>query len=143
MAEGDGIPRVNAEVLFQIRDDDLATLNRLEATLRELAAAADAKGPCKVEVEALRKSTPAMMDAGFQTALEAASAAHAGGKSTRIPSGAGHDAQVLSAFMPSGMLFVPSIGGISHHWTENTADDDIVRGAQVFADWAARLLSAP
>ena len=32
------------------------------------------------------------------------------------------------------MMFVPSIGGISHHWTENTSDEDIVLGAQVFTD---------
>jgi N-carbamoyl-L-amino-acid hydrolase len=38
------------------------------------------------------------------------------------------------------MLFVPSIGGISHHWSENTRDDDIVLGAQVFADAIARVL---
>lgn len=130
-----------AEVLFQIRDDNQETLMRLEATLRELAAAADQSGPCKVEVEALRKSTPAIMDAGFRSALEVAAGVYAGGRSTEMPSGAGHDAQTLSTVMPAGMLFVPSIGGISHHWTENTADEDIVRGAQVFADWAARLLA--
>lgn len=49
--------------------------------------------------------------------------------------------QSLSAVMPVGMLFVPSIGGISHHWTENTSDTDIVRGAQVFVDAARRLLT--
>jgi beta-ureidopropionase / N-carbamoyl-L-amino-acid hydrolase len=32
------------------------------------------------------------------------------------------------------MLFVPSIGGISHHWTEDTSDEDIVLGAQVLTD---------
>lgn len=130
-----------AEALFQIRDDNPETLARLEATLRELAATADANGACKVAVEALRKSSPAVMDPQFQAALEASAAAHAGGKSTRMPSGAGHDAQTLSTIMPSGMMFVPSIGGISHHWTENTSDEDIMRGAQVFADWAARLLA--
>ena len=57
-----------------------------------------------------------------------------------MPSGAGHDAQVLATIMPAGMLFVPSIGGISHHWTENTADADIVTGAQVFVDTCRRLL---
>lgn len=129
-----------AEVLFQIRDDNPETLSRLAATLRELAAAAQSKGPCTVEVEALRNSAPALMDASFQSSLEAAAVAHAGSRSTRMPSGAGHDAQTLSTVMPSGMMFVPSIGGISHHWTENTADADIVCGAQVFADWAARLL---
>ena len=41
----------------------------------------------------------------------------------------------------AAMMFVPSIGGISHHWTENTADADIVTGAEVFVDACRRLLS--
>jgi N-carbamoyl-L-amino-acid hydrolase len=52
----------------------------------------------------------------------------------RMPSGAGHDAQWLARKLPAAMMFVPSIGGISHHWTENTSDADIVLGAQVFTD---------
>jgi N-carbamoyl-L-amino-acid hydrolase len=88
-----------------------------------------------------RTGSPAMMDDGFQTAIAAAGAAFAGGKCVRMPSGAGHDAQVLATIMPAGMLFVPSIGGISHHWTENTADADIVTGAEVFVEACRRLLS--
>jgi N-carbamoyl-L-amino-acid hydrolase len=42
--------------------------------------------------------------------------------------------------MPAGMLFVPSIGGISHHWDENTGDADVVMGAQVFVETCRRLL---
>jgi N-carbamoyl-L-amino-acid hydrolase len=57
-----------------------------------------------------------------------------------MPSAAGHDAQVLATIMPAAMLFVPSIGGISHHWTENTADADIVTGAEVFVETCRRLL---
>ena len=91
-------------------------------------------------MERIRTGAPAKMDAAIQNAFEAASAAFAGGKSIRMPSGAGHDAQVLATVMPSGMLFVPSIGGISHHWTENTADADIVTGAEVFVDACRRLL---
>ena len=87
-----------------------------------------------MQIERLRTGAPALMDGVFQKAIEAASAAFAGGRSIRMPSGAGHDAQVLATIMPAGMLFVPSIGGISHHWTENTADADIVTGARVFAD---------
>jgi N-carbamoyl-L-amino-acid hydrolase len=83
-----------------------------------------------------------MMDAAFQDAIEAASADFAGAKSLRMPSGAGHDAQILATIMPSGMLFVPSIGGISHHWTENTEDADIVTGAKVFVETCLRLLQA-
>jgi N-carbamoyl-L-amino-acid hydrolase len=130
-----------AEMLFQIRDDNPAVIARLEELLRTMAAEATAKGPCTVAVEKIRTGAPAMMNTGFQDAIEAASKALAGGRSLRMPSGAGHDAQMLATIMPAGMLFVPSIGGISHHWTENTADADIVTGAQVFVDACRRILN--
>ena len=131
-----------AEMLFQIRDADHDTLKRLEATLNELVAASNKAGPCTATVEALRKSFPAMMDTKIQAALESACEDLGAGSHTQMPSGAGHDAQVLSKVMPAGMLFVPSIGGISHHWTENTSDEDIVRGAQAFATACGHLLKA-
>ncbi|HWX64041.1 Zn-dependent hydrolase [Bradyrhizobium sp.] len=129
-----------AEMLFQIRDDDLAVIARLETRLRTMAGEATASGPCSVTLDRLRTGTPAMMDPRFQSAIEAASKVFAGARSVRMPSGAGHDAQVLATIMPAGMLFVPSIGGISHHWTENTADADIVTGAQVFVEACLTLL---
>ena len=61
------------------------------------------------------------MDAGLQDAIDASADIHAPGLCIRMPSGAGHDAQYLARVMPAAMLFVPSIGGISHHWTEDTA----------------------
>jgi beta-ureidopropionase / N-carbamoyl-L-amino-acid hydrolase len=130
-----------AEMLFQIRDADAAVVARLEAALTAMADQVHAQGRCSVTVDCIRKGTPAMMDSRFQQAIEAASSDFAGGKSLRMPSGAGHDAQVLATIMPAGMLFVPSIGGISHHWTENTADADIVTGAQVFVEACRRLLT--
>ncbi|MDD1534827.1 MULTISPECIES: Zn-dependent hydrolase [unclassified Bradyrhizobium] len=130
-----------AEMLFQIRDDDPAVIARLEQLLRTMANDASARGPCTVTVEKLRTGAPAMMNAGFQDAIEAASKTMAGGRCVRMPSGAGHDAQMLASVMPAGMLFVPSIGGISHHWTENTADADIVTGAEVFVDACRRILA--
>jgi beta-ureidopropionase / N-carbamoyl-L-amino-acid hydrolase len=131
-----------AEMLFQIRDDDPEVIDRLEDLLQSMAADVSAQRRCHVAIERIRTGAPALMDAGFQQAIEAASAALAGGRSIRMPSGAGHDAQVLATIMPAGMLFVPSIGGISHHWTENTDDADIVAGAKVFVDACRRLLSA-
>jgi N-carbamoyl-L-amino-acid hydrolase len=80
------------------------------------------------------------MDDRLIDAIEAAAVTHADGQHVRMPSGAGHDAQLLALKMPSAMMFVPSIGGISHHFTENTADADIVLGCQVFADAAAKIL---
>jgi N-carbamoyl-L-amino-acid hydrolase len=130
-----------AEMLFQMRDDDPNVIDRLEQLLRNMAAEVSALGPCTVAVERIRTGTPAMMDTSFQQAIEAASKAFAGGKSIHMPSAAGHDAQILSTIMPAGMVFVPSIGGISHHWTENTADADIATGAAVFVDACRRLLA--
>lgn len=131
-----------AEVLFQFRDADPAKLDDLEAVLKELVADADRASACDIRLETISKSVPAVMDPAIQDAFEAAASALCPGKFTRMPSGAGHDAQVMARHLPSGMLFVPSIGGISHHWTENTSDDDIVMGARVFGDAAGRLLIA-
>jgi N-carbamoyl-L-amino-acid hydrolase len=82
------------------------------------------------------------MDEQLMAALDAAAEQHAPGKHIRMPSGAGHDAQYLARLLPTAMMFVPSINGISHHWSENTSDEDIVLGAKVFTDAIARVLAA-
>jgi N-carbamoyl-L-amino-acid hydrolase len=123
-----------AEALFQLRDADQAVLDRLDPALNDLAQAANDGGRCRLTVEQLSASTPALMDEALQRALERAAERRAPGQHVRMPSGAGHDAQWLARKLPAAMLFVPSIGGISHHWTENTSDADIVLGAQVLVD---------
>jgi N-carbamoyl-L-amino-acid hydrolase len=50
---------------------------------------------------------------------------------TRLPSGAGHDAQMMAQLTPMGMIFVPSIGGISHSPKELTRWEDCANGANV------------
>ena len=80
------------------------------------------------------------MDDRLLDAIEELGRDACAGQHVRMPSGAGHDAQILALKLPSAMMFVPSIGGISHHFTENTADADIVLGCQVFADAAAKIL---
>ena len=129
-----------AEMLFQYRDTDPAMLAALEQELEALVAEANL-GPCRVTIADRGRSVPRQMDAGFQAALEQAAEKHVPGLHTRLPSGAGHDAQIMSERVPSGMLFVPSIRGISHHWTENTSDADLVLGCQVFADAASAILA--
>jgi N-carbamoyl-L-amino-acid hydrolase len=57
-----------------------------------------------------------------------------------MPSGAAHDAQVLAAHMPAGMLFIPSIGGVSHDFSEDSHEADIVLGCEVLARAAVQLL---
>jgi N-carbamoyl-L-amino-acid hydrolase len=132
-----------AEMLFQFRDAEPARLEAMQATLEALVAASDAEGPCRCRLEILSRSVPKVMDTAFQDALEQAAQTHAPGAHLRMPSGAGHDAQILATRIPAAMLFVPSIGGISHHWSENTADADIVLGCQVMADAAAAILRQP
>jgi len=128
-----------AEMLFQFRDTDPALLARLEGELEALVAEAT-RGPCTVTIAERGRSVPQRMDGGFQDALERAAERHAPGQHVRMPSGAGHDAQILAERMQSAMLFVPSIGGISHHYAENTSDADIVLGCQVLCDAAAEIL---
>jgi len=130
-----------AEMILQFRDADKAVLDRFEAALLEIVAAHDKRGPCTVECVNLSRTMPTVMDDRFLDAIEDSAADHAPDKHVRMPSGAGHDAQIIGLKLPAAMMFVPSIGGISHHWTENTADADIVTGAEVFVDACRRLLA--
>jgi N-carbamoyl-L-amino-acid hydrolase len=140
-----GAPSVipgHAEMVLQMRDPDNQVLDRLEAAVTKLVNDANASGPCKVSIEQMRRTEPAVMAPPLMDAIRDAAEAHVPGRHVDMPSGAGHDAMVFSRHMPSAMLFVPSIDGISHHWTENTSDEDIVMGARVYVDAAARLLKA-
>jgi beta-ureidopropionase / N-carbamoyl-L-amino-acid hydrolase len=49
----------------------------------------------------------------------------------RMPSGAGHDAQMLARMCPTGMIFVPSVKGISHNPAEFTEASDLEAGANI------------
>jgi N-carbamoyl-L-amino-acid hydrolase len=135
-----GIIPGRAEMQFGIRDAELANLERLDAALRRLIASANRAGPCMIEIARFDGSPPATMDAGLQDELEIAAEALIPGGHTRMPSAAGHDAKILSRVMPAAMLFVPSIKGISHHWSEDTREEDIVLGLRVFAAGVERIL---
>lgn len=131
-----------ADLLLQFRDVDSEVLQRLENCLRSVAERQAADGPVAIEARpTARNAVPAKMDAAYQQALADAAAHIVPGKWMRMPSGAGHDAQVFSPLMPTGMLFVPSIGGISHSFDEDTAEEDLIVGCQVFADGVDSILN--
>jgi N-carbamoyl-L-amino-acid hydrolase len=130
-----------AEVLFQMRDISTDVLDRMEAALRALVQESNRRERCSTVLHVISRSTPALSDPALMAALDAAAEAHAPGAWQRMPSGAGHDAQFIAKLVPAVMLFVPSIGGISHHWSENTSDEDLALGAQVLVDGAARFLA--
>ena len=128
-----------AEMMFQVRDIEAEQLQRFEDALLALVAEANSAGPCAVAMETVWTVSPVLMSEAFQGALSRAAERHAPGAFISMPSGAGHDAQILARKIPAGMLFVPSINGVSHHWTEDTSEADIVLGCQAFADAAEEI----
>jgi N-carbamoyl-L-amino-acid hydrolase len=127
-----------AHVSLEFRSLDAAELDALEAALLEAAGAIAERGGLELETEAVGRWEPTTLDAGVRAAIED-SAAGLGLTSTALPSGAGHDAQALAAVTRSGMVFVPSSGGLSHDPREHTSWPACVNGANVLLG-AARLL---
>jgi beta-ureidopropionase / N-carbamoyl-L-amino-acid hydrolase len=125
------------EMLLEFRDIDGAVMERLEE--RFLARVAEAnRGPVKIEIEKTASLAPTALAPNLGAAIAAAAVAR-GEKPVSLPSGAGHDAMVVARYMPAAMMFIPSIGGISHDVTENTSDADIVFGCEVLADAVSQL----
>jgi N-carbamoyl-L-amino-acid hydrolase len=130
-----------ADLDLQFRDASDAPLDAFEKIVARIVAEMNARGGVKIEATPARAPiAPTMMDEGLRRHLEAAAELHAPGKWMRLPSGAFHDAGIISSTLPSAMLFIPSIGGISHDFSENSRDDDIVLGCQVLADAVASAL---
>ena len=130
-----------AELLLQFRDTDELILDALELKTAQIVQQAHEQGPVEVGLEAVfPRIVAAAMDGTVQECLAAAAETHAPAKWIRMPSGAGHDAQILAQRLPTGMLFIPSIGGISHDIAEDTAEKDIVRGCRALATATEALL---
>ena len=127
-----------ADLDLQFRDASDAPLDALEKIAGRIVTEMNARGGVKIEATPARAPIPpTLMDEGLRKHLEAAAEKHVPGKWMRLPSGAFHDAGIISSTLPSAMLFIPSIGGISHDFAENSRDDDIVLGCQVLADAVA------
>jgi N-carbamoyl-L-amino-acid hydrolase len=58
-----------------------------------------------------------------------------------MPSVSIHDSQIVARMLPVAMLFVRSIDGVSHHWAEDTKQDDLALGLSVLAEGARRFLA--
>jgi hypothetical protein len=75
-----------------------------------------------------------------QRVIESA-ASRLGLATKHLPSGAGHDAQMMATLMPMGMIFVPSVAGISHSPKELTHWQDCTNGANVLLETVLELAS--
>lgn len=129
---------VGATVEF--RDGRPERLTEAERAFLREAAAVQELTSCLVEVRRSMRVEPVTTDAKLCEAV-ARAAAEAGHAFVRLPSGAGHDAQVIASIAPIGMIFVPSRDGLSHVPEEHTAPEHLVIGAEVLLRSAAALMA--
>jgi N-carbamoyl-L-amino-acid hydrolase len=118
----------SARVAIECRSLDLAKLDALESALLREAHAAAAMHALGVEATPVGRWEPTPLDADLR-ALVGRAASGLGLETMELSSGAGHDAQALAAVVPSGMIFVPSDGGVSHDPREHTSWAGCVNGA--------------
>jgi beta-ureidopropionase / N-carbamoyl-L-amino-acid hydrolase len=113
-----------------LRDLDPGKLTRFTGVFDRLALEIGAATGTTFRTKPLVHSEPALADARVMGWIETA-AQSLGLSRRRMPSGAGHDAQEVARIAPMGMIFVPSVGGISHSPREYTKPEDVVHGADV------------
>ncbi|MEP2716432.1 hydantoinase/carbamoylase family amidase [Pseudophaeobacter sp.] len=128
-----------ARFSLQWRDGDPARLDAMETIMWEVAAEIIRDRNVKVQLGEVGGIEPSAMDPRLKSALRDAAEDLAPGKWLDLPSGALHDAANVSRVMPTAMLFVPSIGGISHAFDEDTKEADLVKGLEVLAQAAFSL----
>jgi len=113
-----------------LRNTDEALLKEAEARVAAHIAEVAAAERVEVEAKVLARFEPVIFDAGLVGRVE--HHAKALSLSTRrMPSGAGHDAQMMQRLCPTAMIFVPSVAGLSHNVKEHTEAADLVVGAQL------------
>jgi beta-ureidopropionase / N-carbamoyl-L-amino-acid hydrolase len=122
-----------ATLTVDLRNTDGAVLASAEKQLRDhVAAVAEAEG-VSYSWRRLAQFDPVEFDPSVIDLVES-TARRLGLSVMRLPSGAGHDAQMLARVCPTGMVFVPSRGGVSHNPGEYTSPEDLAAGAQVLAE---------
>ncbi|ANL28000.1 N-carbamoyl-L-amino acid hydrolase 1 [Rhizobium phaseoli] len=122
-----------ATFTVDLRDPDEERLRQEEAALAAYLAQVAKEEGVSFEVERLARFQPVAFDGNIVDLIEKA-AARRGHTVRRMTSGAGHDAQMIARIAPAAMIFVPSLGGISHNPKEKTPDEDLVAGANMLLD---------
>jgi N-carbamoyl-L-amino-acid hydrolase len=123
------IPGV-VRLTIELRDLSTEKLKRLAELIRRRATEIGSQTRTSIELTLVNSTMPANAAVETQQAIERV-AGRLGLGSRRLPSGAGHDAQMMAQLSPMGMIFVPSIGGISHSPRELTNWDHCAQGADV------------
>ncbi len=128
-----GAPNVipgQVQATLEIRDLDQSKIVRLAKKVMDEATKIGAENGTTFTFKETYLSTPAMMKTEVQKVIE--NTAKGLNMTTKyLPSGAGHDAQYMAQITPTGMIFCPSVGGVSHSPKEFTKPNDVVNGANV------------
>jgi hydantoinase/carbamoylase family amidase len=126
------------ELDVDVRDSDLAAREQVVSSILTAAESIAERRGLEIDVAPIVEDVPVACDPAVVEAAEATcrelELAH-----RRMASGAYHDAMIMGRHVPIGMVFVPSVGGISHHPDEHTAPEDLDRGVRVLAGTLARL----
>ena len=115
---------------LELRDLSPEKIARLGEEIQKRAQVIAKQTMTEISIKQVEHDAPALATPAIQSHIEAAATA-LGWKTMRLPSGAGQDAQVIARIAPMGMIFVPSIGGISHSPKELTHWQDCTNGANV------------
>jgi N-carbamoyl-L-amino-acid hydrolase len=123
---------VPSNVVFTIdlRNTDDARLKEAEAEVFAACRAHASDEGCEISMRTLARFEPVEFDKTMIDLVES-TAQRLGHSTRRLPSGAGHDAQMLARVCPTSMIFVPSVDGLSHNIAEYTTPADIEAGANV------------
>ena len=115
---------------IELRDLSAEKIARLGDEIQKRAKEIAAETGTEIILQKIEHAPPAVANPEIQAKIEAASA-ELGLKTMRLPSGAGHDGQMIAKIGPIGMIFVPSINGISHSPKELTRWEDCTNGANI------------
>ena len=119
-----------ARLSIELRDLSPRTLMTMMEDIRARAREIAASTRTTIAFVQMMNAAPAVSSPEVQHAIERA-ARSLRLEASRLPSGAGHDAQIMALLGPMGMIFVPSVGGISHAPQELTRWQDCENGANV------------
>ena len=119
-----------ATAVIELRDLSPALLTSIADEIRARAVQIAAETKTEIVITPVSSNPPALADTAMQDVVDSA-ARTLKLSSVRMPSGAGHDAQMMAQLAPMGMIFVPSVGGISHAPKELTRWEDCANGANV------------
>lgn len=113
-----------------LRNTDEVLLRQAEAVFQALCDHLALEEGVTIDRRTLARFEPVEFDPAMVELVES-TARRLGHSTKRMPSGAGHDAQMLARVCPTSMVFVPSVNGLSHNIAEYTTPSDITAGANV------------